>query len=54
MIRYLRDNAWVWAGTSLVLLTLSGATFRIALIISIAAAVLHLLFSVLSNEGDAQ
>lgn len=47
----LRDNAWTYAGTALVLITLSGATFRQAALITGVALLIH---SVLSfrQTGD--
>ena len=50
MLEYLKDNAWVWAGTALVLLTLSGSTLRFALIISCTAAIVHMVFSMMSRD----
>ena len=38
---YLQENAWVWAGTALVLLTLSGSTLRQALWITFIAVAVH-------------
>ena len=52
MKQYLIDNTWVWAGTALVLITLSGATLRMALIVTSVATVLHLAFSLMSNGDD--
>ena len=52
MKQYLRDNAWVWAGTGLVLLTLSGSTLRMALIITVATVVIHSFFSYLASGDD--
>ena len=52
MIEYLKDNVWVWAGTALVLLTLSGTTLKRALMIVIASIVIHLLFTLLQGKKD--
>ena len=47
---YLSDNAWVWAGTALVLLTLSGPTLRNALIIAIGTTFVHFVASALNDK----
>ena len=52
MIEYLKENVWVWAGTGLVLLTLSGTTLKRALMIVMAAVVVHLLFTLLHSKKD--
>jgi len=41
MKEYLRDNAWTLAGTGLVLITLSGRTRTLGMVISLAAVVLQ-------------
>lgn len=48
---YLSDNLWVWAGTGLVLLTLSGSTLRHALMITCITILLHSVVSFL-KKGD--
>lgn len=48
---YLRDNAWVWAGTGLVLLTLSGTTLRQALWITCLTTLVHCMATFL-KQGD--
>lgn len=47
---YLQENAWVWAGTALVLLTLSGSTLRQALIISGITVCVHAVATLLSHR----
>jgi hypothetical protein len=53
MKNYLVDNVWVWAGTGLVLLTLSGTTLRQALWITCLTVVVHSLATFL-KKGDDQ
>jgi len=48
---YLLDNAWVWAGTGLVLLTLSGTTLKQALWITCLTIVIHSVATFL-KKGD--
>jgi len=38
---FLADNSWTYAGTGLVLITLSGPTFRSALMITGVTLVIH-------------
>ena len=38
---YLTDNAWTWAGTGMVLITLSGPTLRQATLITGIAVLVH-------------
>lgn len=52
MIEYFKENVWVWAGTALVLLTLSGATLRRALIIVTISAVVHLVITMFTAEKE--
>jgi len=53
MKNYLVDNVWVWAGTGLVLLTLSGTTLRQALYITCLTVVIHS-FATFLKKGDDQ
>ena len=41
LLNYLAENTWTWAGTGMVLITLSGPTFRQAVFLIGAAVVLH-------------
>lgn len=50
---YLLENAWVWAGTGLVLLTLSGTTLRQALWITCATVLIHF-FATMLKESDPE
>jgi hypothetical protein len=50
---YLLENVWVWAGTGLVLLTLTGTTLIQAIVLTSLAVLLHLfLASVAGGESD--
>ena len=40
-VEYVKENAWVWAGTGLVLLTLSGVTLRNALFVTVVTILVH-------------
>jgi hypothetical protein len=40
-MEYVKENAWVWAGTGLVLLTLSGVTLRNALFVTGVTIIVH-------------
>jgi hypothetical protein len=50
---YLIENAWVWAGTGLVLLTLSGTTLKQALWITCLTVLIHFVATVL-KKGDSE
>jgi hypothetical protein len=50
---YLIENAWVWAGTGLVLLTLSGTTLKQALWITCFTVLVHFVATVL-RKGDSE
>jgi hypothetical protein len=50
---YLIENAWVWAGTGLVLLTLSGTTLKQALWITCFTVLVHFVATVL-KKGDSK
>ena len=49
---YLTENIWVWAGTALVLITLSGKTKSWALGITAIAVVIHLITTFLKGEDE--
>lgn len=51
MKNYLAENVWVWCGTLLVLLTLSGATLRTATFLTLATIALHSVVTYL-KRGD--
>jgi hypothetical protein len=53
ILDYLIENAWVWAGTGLVLLTLSGKTLRQALWITCLTVLVHFVATML-RKGDTQ
>lgn len=52
MKNYLLENIWVWAGTGLVLLTLSGTTLKQALWITCLAVVVHSVATYLKKGDD--
>ena len=41
LLNYLVDNAWTWAGTGMVLITLSGPTFKQAVFLTGVAIMVH-------------
>jgi hypothetical protein len=41
ILDYLADNSWTWAGTGMVLITLSGPTLRQAALITGIAVLVH-------------
>jgi len=49
---YLIDNTWTWAGTGLVLITLSGTTFRQALLLTGVAIVIHSVITLGTKEDQ--
>lgn len=51
-MKFISDNVWVWAGTGLVLITLSGQTRRLGVILSIAAVTIHLISTLLTKDGN--
>lgn len=51
-MKFISDNVWVWAGTGLVLITLSGQTRRLGVILSIAAVAVHVVSTFLTKESD--
>lgn len=50
-MKFLSENVWVWAGTGLVLITLSGQTRTYGLVISVSACVIQLFLNIF-NEDD--
>lgn len=49
-MKFISDNVWVWAGTGLVLITLSGQTRRLGVILSVAAVTIHLISTFLAKD----
>lgn len=49
---YLLENVWVWAGTALVLLTLTGQTLVNATFVTVLAILLHLSLSTREGATD--
>lgn len=52
MKQFLEDNIWVWAGTALVLITLSGQTRRLGLWISAGAVLITLVLFALGKDDE--
>lgn len=51
-MKFISDNVWVWAGTGLVLITLSGQTRRIGVVLSVAAVAVHLVATLLAKDEN--
>lgn len=51
-VRYMRENVWVWAGTGMVLITLSGATRRLGLMITAVAVAVHIAVTLPSGDNE--
>jgi hypothetical protein len=49
---YLVENVWVWAGTGLVLITLSGQTRMLGFWITVAAVMSHLVITAMKGGDD--
>lgn len=49
---YLTDNTWTWVGTGLVLITLSGTTFRQALLLTGVGIVIHSVLTLGTKEDQ--
>lgn len=52
ILDYISDNTWTLAGTSLVLITLSGPTLRQALWLTGVALVLHSILTLRTGSKD--
>lgn len=50
IFEYLVDNTWTWVGTGLVLITLSGTTFRQALLLTGVGVVIHSVLTLKTKE----
>jgi len=51
LANYILENSWTWAGTAMVLITLSGPTFKQALVITGVVVAVHLSISL--TQGDS-
>ena len=51
-MKFLSDNVWVWAGTGLVLITLSGQTRKTGIYLTIGAVVIHAIATFTSKGQD--
>jgi hypothetical protein len=52
ILDYLVDNAWTWAGTGMVLITLSGPTLRQATLITGVVVLVHSILTL--SKKDTQ
>ncbi len=53
-IEFLKENIWVWAGTGLVLITLSGQTRQYGIMLSSIAVVMQLTIYLVNKEEDKE
>ena len=51
-LNYLSENVWVWAGTGMVLITLSGETRRLGLWITVLAVAAHIVTSFMGDKNE--
>jgi hypothetical protein len=51
-LNYLTENIWVWAGTGLVLITLSGSTRTLGIWITALAISFHVVMTYLDGGSD--
>lgn len=47
---YIAENTWTWVGTGLVLITLSGTTFRQAVLLTGIGIVIHSLLTLNAKD----
>ena len=52
ILDYLVDNAWTWAGTGMVLITLSGPTFRQAAFLTGVAIMVHSIITFSQKDNN--
>lgn len=51
-MKFISENVWVWAGTGLVLITLSGRTRELGVALSLSAVVMHAVATFLARDED--
>lgn len=51
-MKFIVDNVWVWAGTGLVLITLSGQTRRYGVILTLVTVTIHVVASIISKDDN--
>ena len=51
-MKFISDNVWVWAGTGLVLITLSGQTRKLGVFLSVSAVAIHLVATLLTKDEN--
>lgn len=49
-VKYLSENVWVWAGTGMVLITLSGKTRSLGIWITLVAVIAHAVASTMNGD----
>ena len=49
---YILENSWTWAGTAMVLLTLTGSTFYQASLVTLIVVSLHLWLTIRGENSD--
>jgi hypothetical protein len=52
ILDYLLDNSWTWAGTGMVLITLSGPTLRQATLITGIAVLVHSVLTLSKKDTE--
>jgi hypothetical protein len=52
LLDYLVDNAWTWAGTGMVLITLSGPTFKQAVFLTGVAIMVHSIITFTKKDDN--
>ena len=52
LFNYLSENVWVWAGTGMVLITLSGRTRTLGLWITVIAVTAHIITSFMGDKNE--
>jgi hypothetical protein len=51
-MKFLLENVWVWAGTALVLITLSGQTRAYGIWIAACAILIQFILSILNKDSE--
>ncbi|CAB4148502.1 hypothetical protein UFOVP526_7 [uncultured Caudovirales phage] len=49
-MKFIVDNVWVWAGTGLVLITLSGQTRRYGVMLTVATVAIHVIATLSTKD----
>lgn len=51
-MKFISENVWVWAGTGLVLITLSGRTRELGIALSVSAVVAHAISTYMTKDDE--